>query len=88
VNNTEPVTVSISPNPVKETLTLKFNSARTMDAQIAIVNAEGRIVFFTKMHVDEGFSFQKINTRLLSKGYYFLKCVFDEGTTGLRFVKE
>jgi hypothetical protein len=88
VNNSKVFDVSISPNPVKETLTLKFNCAQAITANIEIANAEGRIVFSTKMHVKQGLSFQHLNVLLKSKGYYFLNCIAGNKQARLKFVKE
>ena len=62
-----------------------------MEAQIEIVNAEGKTVLFKKNTNCSGrikTNNQSINTASLNAGNYFIRFVTAEGQVALKFVKE
>jgi hypothetical protein len=87
INDAMHFAVNIYPNPVKDNLALNFSSAVATNAQIEIINNEGKIMFTQKVSIGEGASAQSINVAVLSGGTYYLKCVSSEGESEVRFVK-
>jgi hypothetical protein len=88
INNTNSFDITLYPNPVKNDLTLNFNSEKIMEMQIQIVSAEGKIVLSKKLQITQGESKQTINTVSLNAGNYFVKSATADGQVALRFVKQ
>jgi Leucine-rich repeat (LRR) protein len=87
INDAVSFAVNVYPNPVKGELTLNFSSAVATNAQIEIINEEGKIMLSKEVNIAEGASAQSINVAVLSGGTYYLKCVSSEGESEVRFVK-
>ena len=88
VNNNGSFDVSVYPNPVKNILTLNFNTEKVTDIQIEIVNVDGKKLQTKKVQLPYGSSIQTMNVAALSKGTYFVQCITKDGNTGIKFVKE
>jgi len=88
INNANSFDVTLYPNPVKNDLTLNFNSEKMMEMQIEIVSAEGKMLLSKKIQLAAGTSKKTINTASLNAGNYFLKCTSVKKQVALRFVKQ
>jgi uncharacterized repeat protein (TIGR03803 family) len=88
INNTGSFNVVVYPNPVRDNLTLDFNSEKKIDAKLQIVNAEGKPVLSKKIQIEQGASKQQINTSALSSGNYFIKITSSDIQSELKFIKQ
>jgi Secretion system C-terminal sorting domain len=69
-------TVSLSPNPAKDNLTIDFAKAKGIVSNVSIYNAFGEIVYDTKI---QNQAYLKVNTQEFSVGVYFVKITTNEG---------
>lgn len=88
VNNADGFEMSIYPNPIHKNLNLEINSEKATDAQIKIINVNGKTVYTNNMKILVGKNLQNINLSTLSNGSYFLKFITTNRQKVLRFVKQ
>ncbi len=74
----------LSPNPVSNTLNIKYETALTETAKISIVNALGEKVFESSISN----IISSIDVSKLSGGTYFLNCQYGEKHTIEKFIKQ
>jgi hypothetical protein len=87
INNIVNFIATVYPNPVQSNLNLNFSNAVAGNAQVEIVNAEGKIVLSKQIRLTEGTSTQTFNTSSLSNGTYYVRLITQDGETGLEFLK-
>lgn len=68
--------ISISPNPAKDNVTIDFVNTKGSISDVSIYNAFGEIVYGTKIQNSTSL---KINTQGFSAGVYFVKLTSNEG---------
>ena len=59
-----------------------------MDAQINIIDVNGKTVYTNNLKIPAGEYLQNINVSTLGNGSYFLKCITAGDIYLLRFVKQ
>lgn len=80
--------IQIVPNPVRNQLTLNYNTDNAVDATITIMNALGQQVLFVASGMFEGDNTMDVNTSTLASGVYFMHVNSTEGISTQRFVVE
>ena len=66
-------TISISPNPASDLVTISFHSLNATHAHIDILDVEGRIVFQSDEKVSSGKCETTIDLRNVTKGIYIIR---------------
>jgi len=79
--------VSIYPNPVSQTLNIKFSQTRTKNTIIRIMDVTGRVIMNTS-NVGAHDDISTINVSALSAGVYFIGISNAETQQTIKFVKE
>lgn len=83
-----PFRVNVWPNPASDLLALNTNSEKAFNAQVQVVNLEGKICLTQAMDMQQGESRLDLNVRQLASGAYILRVITQEGLATMRFVKE
>ncbi len=73
--------VSCFPNPVKNTLNIKFNNTRYSTVYISIVDNFGRIALKEYRRTKEGLNIFRINVSSLKSGIYYMKIIDPQDST-------
>ena len=84
INSGSSTTLSLFPNPVHSTVTVKFPTV-TKGAQLSVIDVNGRRV--TSYLLEEGITQKQINTNSLAKGIYTLELESKGIKTTFRFAK-
>ncbi|GEQ84509.1 hypothetical protein ULMS_00170 [Patiriisocius marinistellae] len=85
VNNNTLHSISISPNPAEDLVTIAHDNFESTVSQISIINIQGTLI--TTYEADDNFS--QVDVSLLETGIYFLIIETNEGNNFIeRFVKK
>ncbi len=76
------------PNPSTDKINLVINASQNENAQIEIIDMQGKVVASSNKNIVAGSSTQSINISSLAKGNYFISIKTSEGETSEKFVKE
>jgi hypothetical protein len=87
VNNSGSFDVSIYPNPVRNSLSVKINSEKKTDISIKITGIDGKIIQSIKYSAPAGSAIKNINVSTMSKGTYFLLLSSGSERAGIKFQK-
>ena len=87
-NNSVVNSLRILPHPVREELTLIISAKYNTALLINIVDGLGRIVYSAQLNTGEKESIQKINTKNLSAGVYYVELKNNEGSASYKFIKQ
>jgi hypothetical protein len=89
VNFSEINTVQIAPNPVQgDNLSLIINNQNTLQTQLSITDAGGKLVLSKTLNIEAGLQTQQINIAPLSAGSYFVTITINTNKQVLKFIKE
>jgi hypothetical protein len=88
VNNAGNMDVTLYPNPAKEILQLRIESATAGSVELEVISPDGRIVILKTITVPGGISVTPVRIDGLSKGPYVLRINGDESQAVLRFQKQ
>ncbi len=70
--------LSIYPNPVTSGVVhVDMNLEKAQDVTISVMDIQGKIIKSDKLHVNEGFSNNRIDLHTISKGIYYIKVQAD-----------
>ena len=79
----------ISPNPVANVAQLKINTTKNDVVELAIVSADGKVVYRNSVKLQPGSSVVNIEIANLPSGVYMIKGLFSDGQTNtLKFIKK
>lgn len=80
--------LKVYPNPVKaaKTVELQFNSDKSFDAQIQLINTAGQVVKTHKTAFNAGFNAQLLDTEGVAQGLYILMVQSQEGVLTQKLV--
>lgn len=82
-------TYTLSPNPVRNQLTVSFSTSNTNKAVLKITDGNGKAVYEKSMQsLQAGSVQQNINVAGFASGIYYVQIITDSGTKTLRFVKQ
>ena len=90
VNNSYNSFVKVYPNPATSNITFEFNSSnnKSKQTQIIIYNIFGQVVYNNIIQFNSiEKTIKNIEISNLNNGTYFAKCIFDNNTETIRFVK-
>ena len=87
-NTTVRFNAQLYPNPVHNTATLRFNARKTQQAQIEVVDINGKIVLSSGFTIVAGNTARNIETKQLPGGTYIIRIKTSEGDTTVKFIKE
>ena len=81
-------TFTLSPNPVRNQLTVSFTTNNTTNAMLRIVDVNGK-PFYQQAYssLSQSSIQQNINVEKLTRGVYFIQLITDKETKTLKFVK-
>jgi hypothetical protein len=80
--------VSISPNPVSNTMRLRVVSDKKEKIEFVIASAEGKVIYKKIAELQPGSNNIRLDVAGLSKGMYFIKIFMgDEQRSAIKFVK-
>ena len=80
--------ISLAPNPSDNEMTLDFLSVYTSDAQMQIIDMQGKIISDEQVKIGTGRNQIDIQVRKLPSGTYLLKLITAEDILTERFVKQ
>lgn len=87
--NESDVSFNVYPNPVKDIVTIKMISDKTLACKIEVLDATGKIIALKEITFNSNTTELHLNTSEYAKGIYFLKLTTREGNTkALKIVKE
>ncbi len=79
---------TLSPNPVRNQLTVSFSTNNTTNAMLRIVDVNGKPLYQQAFSsLSQSSVQQNINVGKLTRGIYFIQLITDKETKTLRFVK-
>lgn len=78
-NNANKNDFSLTPNPAKDQVSLKFNPSNSNQTEVIVFNAVGQMVYENK-HVDAQLSNLNISVSDLEKGVYFVQVIQNNKT--------
>lgn len=81
------INMELFPNPVAESLNLKFMNSTSGNVEINIVNMNGEICFSESVFISGGNSEINIPVKNLPEGMYMVEMISGEGRNSRRFVK-
>ena len=82
-------TFKLSPNPVRNQLTVNFSTGNASHISLRITDANGKQVYQQTYQSSQGSSVQQIiNAAKFAKGTYFIQLITDKETKTLRFIKQ
>jgi len=87
ISNVSTEQINLYPNPVSQTLNIKFNQVRTENTSIRIMDVTGRVIMSTS-NVNAHDDISTINVSALSAGVYFIGISNAETQQTIKFVKE
>ena len=87
LNNNIVFDVVAYPNPVKDKISLKIESNKSITALLEVINMEGKIVTSGKLSINEGISNQTIDVSKLSYGSYIVNIKTNDGIYSLTIQK-
>jgi hypothetical protein len=80
--------MNLFPNPVNEVSTLTFNSTRSMNATMTVVNTLGReVANLGQVSLVEGSNSLTVNMSALASGQYFLTLTGNDVRVAMPFIK-
>lgn len=86
--NTQPVIVSVYPNPVVDKFVVQFNLATPSDVYFQLTDVSGKTILSQKTQVmNEGVNYLEINVPNVSSGLYFLNIQTQDGSITRRVSK-
>ena len=89
ITNTHTLTASILTNPVtNNNLNISIASTKSIQAEIAIINMQGKIMIAQKTNVAATAQNKNINISGLPNGIYFIKITGSKEQVNLKFVKQ
>ncbi len=73
---------NVFPNPlsINDQLNVQFDLDQALNANIELLSADGKVVFFKKTSLLKGLQTINLNTERLSHGFYFVRVQSDQGT--------
>jgi len=81
--------ITLSPNPVRDQLTIVFSTNNAKTATIKVTDANGKIVYQQQLQTNGVASMQQyINVSKYAAGAYFVQLTTDNDTKTARFVKQ
>lgn len=82
------ISISISPNPVKNILTINYNSGKMQSGFIRITDAAGKVLYTSGSIAGNSAGQEIINVSRFSKGIYYLQIINGQEKKSVSFIKE
>lgn len=79
--------ISVSPNPVLNIATVRFNHPKEEKATLRITDANGKVVYQQATQLQKGYNQKEINLSAISKGNYNLSVVSNSANKTIQLVK-
>jgi len=79
--------ISVSPNPVLNIATVRFNHPKEEKATLLITDANGKVVYQQATQLQKGYNQKDINLSAISKGNYNLSVVSSSANKTIQLVK-
>ena len=79
--------ISVSPNPVLNIATVRFNHPKEEKATLLITDANGKVVYQQATQLQKGYNQKDINLSAISKGNYNLSVVSNSANKTIQLVK-
>ncbi len=82
------IAMNVFPNPVREELSLNFTTLTDIQAELFVIDLNGRIAQQHSIQALKGEQAIQLNVSNLQDGFYFIQLISDKGSISKKFVKQ
>jgi hypothetical protein len=85
---TKNTSLNVYPNPATDNVVIDFNAASSTTAAIQVLSNNGRIMYQTSAHLDQGGNKVNLNTSNFAPGFYIISMVVNGERVSKTFIKQ